>query len=57
MKIVRINKIITWITTIGWSSFAVINPIWAYCKENEEYPDKIIIIHTPHEQIKNNLHI
>lgn len=57
MKIVRINKMITWITTIGWSSFAVINPIWAYCKENEEYPDKIIIIHTPHEQIKNNLQI
>ena len=57
MKIVRINKMITWITTVGWSPFAVINPIWAYCKENVEYPDKIIIIHTPHEQIKNNLHI
>ena len=48
---------ITWITTIGWSPFAVINPIWAYCKEYEEYPDRIIIFYTPYKRIKYNLHI
>ena len=48
---------ITWITTVGWSPFAVINPIWAYCKENEEYPDKIIIIYSPDERVKYNLNI
>ncbi len=48
---------ITWITTVGWSPFAVINPIWAYCKENDEYPNKIILIFTPLERIKKNLNI
>lgn len=48
---------ITWITTVGWSPFAVINPIWAFCKECEEYPDKIILIYTPSEMIKNNLKV
>ena len=48
---------ITWITTVGWSPFAVINPIWAFCKEYEEYPDKIILIYTPSEMIKNNLKV
>jgi len=48
---------ITWITTIGWSPFAVINPIWAYCKENEEYPDKVVLIYTPLTRIRNNLRI
>ena len=27
---------ITWITTVGWSPFAVINPVWVYCKEFKE---------------------
>ena len=48
---------ITWITTVGWNPFAVINPIWAYCKENDEYPNKIILIYTPFERIKYNLEI
>jgi len=48
---------ITWITTVGWSPFAVINPIWAYCKENDERPNKIILIYTPFERIKHNLNI
>ena len=48
---------ITWITTVGWSPFAVINPIWAYCKENDECPNKIILIYTPFERIKHNLKI
>jgi len=48
---------IIWITTVGWSPFAVINPIWAYCKENDEYPDKIILISTPFERIKHSLNI
>jgi hypothetical protein len=51
------NKMITWITTVGWSPFAVINPIWAYCKENNDCPDKIILIYTPLERIKKNLSI
>ena len=46
---------ITWITTVGWSHFAVINPIWAYCKENDECPNKIILIYTPFEKIRDNL--
>lgn len=48
---------IIWITTVGWSPFAVINPIWAYCKENDESPVKIILIYTPVERIKHNLNI
>ena len=48
---------ITWITTVGWSPFAVINPISAYCKENDEYPNKLILIYTPFERIKHNLNI
>ena len=46
---------ITWITTVGWSPFAVINPIWAYCKENDECPNKIILIYTPYDKIKNSV--
>ncbi|TFF88001.1 MAG: hypothetical protein EU549_03800 [Promethearchaeota archaeon] len=46
-----------WITTIGWSPFAVINPLWAYCKENEEIPEKIDLIYTPEGRIKKNLEI
>ena len=48
---------IIWITTVGWSPFAVINPIWAYCKENDECPNKIILIYTPFKKIKFNLDI
>ncbi len=48
---------IIWITTVGWSPFAVINPIWAYCKENDERPNKIILIYTPFKRIKHNLNI
>ncbi len=48
---------ITWITTVGWSHLAVINPIWAYCKENDKCPNKIILIYTPFERIKKNLTI
>jgi len=48
---------IIWITTVGWSPFAVINPIWAYCKENDECPNKIILIYTPFERIKHSLDI
>lgn len=48
---------IIWITTVGWSPFAVINPIWAYCKENDECPNKIILIYTPFERIKHSLSI
>lgn len=48
---------IIWITTVGWSPFAVINPIWAYCKENDECPNKIILIYTPIERIKHSLNI
>ncbi len=48
---------IIWITTVGWSPFAVINPIWAYCKENDECPNKIILIYTPFERIKHSLNI
>ncbi|MHA1755978.1 MAG: hypothetical protein ACTSVV_04350 [Promethearchaeota archaeon] len=48
---------IIWITTVGWSPFAVINPLWAYCKNYKEIPDKIILIHTPYEKIKENLNI
>ena len=46
---------ITWITTVGWSPFAVINPVWAYCKEFKECPSKFILIFTKNERIKNNL--
>ena len=48
---------IIWITTVGWSPFAVINPIWAYCKENDECPNKIILIYTAFERIKHSLNI
>lgn len=46
---------ITWITTVGWSPFAVINPVWAYCKEFKECPSKFILVHTKNERIKENL--
>jgi len=45
----------TWITTVGWSPFAVINPIWAYCKEYIDLPEKVILIHTQNRQIEINL--
>jgi len=49
--------LIIWITTVGWSPFAVINPFWAYCKSYKEILNKIILIHTPYEKIKENLNI
>lgn len=45
---------ITWITTVGWNPFAVINPVWAYCKEFKECPSKFILVHTENERIKKN---
>lgn len=48
---------ITWITTVGWSPFAVINPIWAYCKENEKTPDKLFLLHTENMKVLKNLGI
>ncbi len=47
-------KILTWITTVGWSPYAVINPIWAYCKDKKEVPDKVIMLHTDSDRIKKN---
>lgn len=47
----------TWISTVGWSPFAVINPIWAYCKEYEDSINKIILLYTPYEKIIKNLEI
>lgn len=47
----------TWISTVGWSPFAVINPIWAYCKEYEDSLNKIILLYTPYERIIKNLEI
>ncbi len=47
-------KIPTWLSTVGWSPFAVINPIWAYCKESINYPEKVILFYTNREQIKKN---
>ncbi len=46
---------ITWITTVGWSPFAVINPVWAYCKEFKECPSRFILIRTKNERIRKNL--
>ena len=46
---------IIWITTVGWSHFTVINPIWAYCKENDECLDKVILMYTQFEGNKLNL--
>ena len=48
------NDILTWISTVGWSPYAVINPLWAYCKANDEYPDKVILLFTGAGIIKNN---
>ena len=48
---------IIWITTVGWSPFAVINPIWAYCKENEKTPDKLFLLHTENMKVLRNLGI
>ncbi len=48
---------ITWITTVGWSPFAVINPIWAYCKEYFEIPTKIILLYSQNERIEKNMEI
>lgn len=48
---------ISWITTVGWSPFAVINPFWAHCKESKDIPTRIHLIHTKNLQFKKNLEI
>ena len=44
-------KLKIWITTVGWSKFAVINTIWAACfnKEEQFIPEKVILLHNGHE--------
>ncbi|MFX1258924.1 MAG: hypothetical protein ACFFAN_13785 [Promethearchaeota archaeon] len=49
------NIILVWISTVGWSTYAVINPLWAYCKYKREFPQKVILIHTDHKKIKENV--
>jgi hypothetical protein len=51
-----------WISTVGWSSFAVINPLWAACFfENELHfvPEKVVLLNNAGEDpvIKKNLEI
>ncbi|MHA1284117.1 MAG: hypothetical protein ACTSVV_06280 [Promethearchaeota archaeon] len=50
-----------WITTVGWSHFAVINTLWAACfMEKEKFiPDKIILLNNgnQNEVIRNNVKI
>ncbi|MEJ2252329.1 MAG: hypothetical protein P8Y70_21345 [Candidatus Lokiarchaeota archaeon] len=48
---------ITWISTIGWSPFAAINPIWAYCKEYNECPSKFVFLYTDYEKVSQNLEL
>lgn len=40
----RERKLRTWITIVGWSPFAVINPIWAACFNEEYIPNRIILL-------------
>ena len=48
-----------WITTVGWSYFAVINTLWAACfNEKEKFiPDKIILLNNgeQNERIRENV--
>lgn len=51
-----------WISIVGWSSFAVINPLWAACcceEENQFIPEKVIIFNNGYknEVVKKNLKI
>lgn len=44
-----------WITTVGQSPFAVINPIWASCKEENFIPERIYLFYN--ENTEKNLEI
>ncbi len=49
-----------WITTVGWSSFTVINPLWAACNlpSNKQFiPDKVILFNNGYknEFVKGNV--
>jgi len=44
----------TWISTVGLSPYAVINPFWAYCRNFDLYPNKVTLIHTTHQKIEKN---
>lgn len=50
-----------WISTVGWSSFAVINPLWAACFLEQEYfiPEKVVLLNnaTKNETIRKNCQI
>jgi len=50
-----------WITTVGWSPFAVINTIWAACffKDENFVPEKIVLLHNGHanKTIAENVNI
>ena len=47
-----------WISTVGWSPFAVINPLWAACYFNREnfVPEKVILLNNQNqnESVKKN---
>ena len=47
-----------WISTVGWSPFAVINPLWAACYfEWENFvPEKVVLLNnqTQDEKVKEN---
>ena len=49
-----------WISTVGWSPFAVINPLWAACFFEEELnfiPEKVVLFNNADQnpKIKKNL--
>ena len=50
-----------WISTVGWSPFAVINPLWAACflKEENFIPEKVILLNNKEQSeiVENNCRI
>ena len=50
-----------WISTVGWSPFAVINPLWAACyfKWENFVPEKVVLLNnqTHDESVKKNYDI
>jgi len=48
-----------WITTVGWSTFAVINPVWAACFNGDFIPEKVILLNNAYKnkKIEGNLKI
>lgn len=46
-----------WISTVGWSNFAVINPVWAACFGGDFIPEKVILLNNSKENktIEGNL--